>query len=235
MRMMSGEYYSKAVVVVSFIMIFITLAGAVPTVFYTSGVGSDIVLPDEFSAWSLSSNYTDIEHTLVYDSINIYDFRDASVSYHNIHLWWGSVLEPSGGIQAKRYVGGLNFFPSNLMPNVGAGELIGAWDSTENVSRIKLSDNRGYVIAEFEDLNTSRNGILAAFTDHELNCTITYYGDSSGAEQLGAKEIVFSLLGFKLPEIYTNIHPLVGAMISIIFYVPIAFLVFLTITELIHG
>ncbi len=91
-------------------------------------------------------------------------------------------------------------------------------------------------MANQKDWNGSRNDIELAWDEGLMNCTLYASADLDDTNQyLGAREIIFALITFRLPSVYASINPLFGFIMSIFFFVPLAFISFTILMYILHG
>lgn len=191
----------------------------------------DYQIQNTWDPWTLTSNMTYIEHTISQGSIVQYAFSSVSAEYH-VHIvwdtWWG--IE---AIRARKAVSLL--LPNWYSPDITLSKLEGGWDPTINASKIKLSNDQGTIMCYFEDLNVTRNDIAAAWNDNIMNCTVAYGRESYEHDLWTSKDLVFALLSFRLPTVFTNIDPLFAFIMSALFYVPLAYIVFGLLLAVVRG
>ncbi len=218
------------IVLVVFIATWMGLIMYMPNELYSSGYDYPYPnIPEEFRAYDTLPSETELEKNLNKGSSTIYEFTEEKtaikVTYDTIY-WSDLIVLFYSKTKFIVYI----YEEIPLYPPIDKVTLTNNWDSYNNISIVKMT----YLVdCKFEDANTSRNDIGLAFEDGNLNCTI--YMKAKDSDIIGAKEIVLSLLTFRIPSIYPSIHPLFGYLISVIIYVPIVFATFAIFIKILHG
>lgn len=218
------------IVFVSFLILFSFLIVYMPEELYTSGFTPQYYnLPEEFSAFDVLPKDVYMEKTLTYEGSTVYEFNDTMA----IKINYCKFLNPDCiTIWYSRTKWIIYIYEEiSLYPWIDRNLLISNWINSNNCSVVKMN----YLIeCVFEDTNISRNNIGTAFDNGELNCTV-YLASENENNIVGARDIIFALLSFRLPSIYSDIHPMFAILLSVLIYVPLTFIVFSVMMKIIHG
>lgn len=222
-------------VFITFMLTFAGLVTYMPSNLYKSGYQSQWYdIPTEFDAWSLNPSDYGLSGQLLKTSFLELDFTPYFNTTQKVRLEWHILFANRIDVYSIQN----QFMGSDLkdeLEDIRKSDLIDGWTSKENYSHIIIHDYARHFDFYFEDYNGSRNNIESAWNDGKLNVTCVAPSGYSMKEYIGAREIIVSLLTFRLPSIFTTLHPLFGFVISIIFYIPIAFIFFYVMISLIHG
>ncbi len=221
---------ASIIAITGFLITFSFLISYMPEDLFTSGISPQYYnIPDEFSAFDVLPKDTYEEKTLIYQDSTIYEFANTTAIKINyckflnpdfITIWYS---------QTKWLI--YIYEQISLYPWIGKELLIANWIDDSNCSVVKMN----YLIETvFEDTNTTRNDIGLAFDSGELNCTV-YLVSKDTEDIIGARDIIFALLSFRLPSLYQDVHPLFAIILSIAIYIPLTFIVFSILMTILHG
>ena len=226
---MRGE---TIILLVSFIVISSFFISYMPNEIYESGLTSSYNIGNEFDAWKITAQGgITLEHTLIKGGWVTYHIEETNLTSDFV-VYWNWLF--SNRIRIKRFILASSG-EQNMNPYITKNMLIANWNPVFNSSTVRVSDNMGMLEGIFEDTNITRNDISLAWDDGEMNCTILLANAEPLRERIGAKELVYALLNFKVSNIYATIHPLLALMVSVIFYVPIILVFFAVTMWALHG
>ncbi len=213
-----------------FLIMFSFFIIYMPSDLYESGfTPKQYNIPDEFSAFDIMPKDVYIEHTLNYQDSTVYEFNDTQA----IKINYCTFIEPniiSLWYARNKWIIYL-YEPEYISPKITKPLLASNWIVSQNCSIVKMD---WLCECVFEDTNTTRNDIELAFDSGEMNCTV-YFISEREENIIGARDIVFALLSFRLPSIYQDIHPLFAIFLSVIIYIPLTFIVFEILMRILHG
>ena len=219
-----------------FLVLSLGLIANAPNIFIEgTGYNPDAVsLPERFEVQKASLGQTaEIENTLLdtftglpntYTNFNFYESFNISlrlqVSFDlfgsdRIRVW--SIHPLVGNVRGR----------TPWEPYILEHTLVSSWVPEDNASYVEVKFRELEAIdLMFEDTNQTRNDIAQAFTDKEINCTISvpwgYEVREQPNDDLRAREIVMALLTFNLDEVFTSIDPTFGFVMSASIMVPLA-------------
>lgn len=216
------------------LLISVALISYMPVEIYSSGyTAKPMIIPDEFDAWDIESRAVYEEKQLVkaIGSQLIFQYLNTTQKYKVSWSYLTNTIE----VQHLRSESYFDFGITNLIPKTYGSTLQANWDAEQNASYVQYVSEKRSVDIIWEDYNGTRNDILSAYNDGILNCTLMMSADSFTSQKIGAREIVFALLSFRLPSIFANVHPLMGFLMSLFYYVPLAFITYMIVVWLLHG
>lgn len=221
---------------VMFMLVSVALITFMPPELYISGYqGKEVYFPDDdvFDIWSVVPKEEAISGQLASGTILELDIPDTT---QKAELVWNVLFSNQILVYHYKSENKYSFNREQLLPIVYKTNLLDNWEDAENGSFIVFTRYSASMDIEFEDWNGSRNDISLAWDDGLLNCTLYASADLSDTNQyIGAREIIFALVTFRLPSIYATINPLFGFIMSIFFFIPLAFISFTVILWIIHG
>jgi hypothetical protein len=219
-----------------FLILTLGLVNATPTIFF-DGVDYDpnvVSLPSTFEGWTQLPDYETLNLQLLDGSFTDY-FFDLTVDVR-MRVIFNRFNESKIEVftaRAQSLFWGYDSRP--FEPVLTKSDVVGAFDSTTNVSIIEFVHARGRVTGIFADTNQTRNDIETAYDDRELNCTLAISGDWEDDDDLGAREIVVALLSFNLGSVFTDINPILGFLMSASLMIPTLFVFFTVVMWALHG
>lgn len=225
------------IVFVIFLISWMGLISAMPSDLYESGYTSPgVIIPDEFEAWDYYPQDIWIEKQLIKGGKVKYDFETDYNLSQKYRIDWNTFI--SNEIQV-RYARGLfldfGVTYQTLLPFIDKTYLIAHFDYESNYTLMKYGPGPVNIICYFEDFNSTRNDIGLAYDAGELNCTISIPTSQEDKSVIGAREIILALLTFRIPSVYKEVHPLLGFLMSLMVYVPVAFMFFAIGIKILHG
>ncbi len=226
---------------VMFLILSLGMIGFTPSIFIGGSEynPTDVVLPDEFNAWSQMPSYNSIIANLSKyppSADTEFDFYNEGGSTINILVRWNMFFDGRMRVFAtipSNFSLGSNKIP--MVPTLRKSDMVGAWNPTANASEIEFRSVRGMATGYFRDQNDTRNDIDQAWTDGEIEAEFVVASDWESDETLGAREIVIALLTFNLPSVFREIHPLLGFVMSATIMVPLMFIFFSVVMWGLHG
>ena len=229
------------VLFIMFVILSTALITYMPSEIYETGYQSPhYFIPNEFDAWDYVDHDYYIEDTLNTGTKTLYDFSSAFNETLKVRAKWKYGLFAYDDTIIFETITSqflFGYFVGALEPVVNKQMLIANWDSDVNMSMVKIRNNKNSFEAYFKDTNVTRNEIDSSWEEGSLNCTISVPKGYLNYQQetLGAREIVFSILTFRLSSVYASVSPLLGFAIASIFYVPIAFIFYYLVVHFLHG
>ncbi|MBA7490924.1 hypothetical protein ES702_01467 [subsurface metagenome] len=224
------------VVTTGFIMMFVGLIIYSDSEVWNSGYTPfEMNLPDEFVALNMIGTETGLNKTITEDTDTKYDFKDElNITNNRYGIRWGFTGNWIELWELKKFFGNTYFSERIMVWN--KDDLINAWDSDNNASIIKVNILYKTITIIFEDTNRTRHNIADSYDDGTMYCTMII-PDRTNLDDgyFSARDIVFALLTFRLPDILADIHPLLSHMISLIIYIQLSYLFFMLLTTLLHG
>jgi len=219
---------------VMFMLISVALIAYMPPQLYISGYqGKETILPEEFDIWSLVPKYESLSGQLPTGGLLELNVPNST---QRVELAWNVFFANQIQVYHYKSENKYSFSRSILDPIVYKSHLLNNWDDNENGSLITFTKYGASADIEFKDWNGSRNDISLAWNEGLLNCTLYSSSDIDESNQyLGAREIIFALITFRLPSVYASINPLFGFIMSIFFFVPLAFISFTILMYILHG
>jgi len=231
---------AKMTTMMFFVIFILTLSSLItymPSQLYQTGYqGYKYYIPSEFEAWeNLPRDYS-IEKQISSGGYKVYDFSKHYNTTQVFQVTWVTIFgnkivvyDVTSQIQQL----GIIKFPFD--PKIDRTLLVDSWNNENNVSYITIRTNKWIAELYFEDYNDARNNIGASFDDGTLNCTVVVPSIYPRSEHIGARELVVSILRFRLPQDFIGLNPMLGIIISCIFYVPLVFIFFNVIMIILHG
>lgn len=224
------------VVTTGLILTFVGLIVYSDTEIWNSGYSPlEMELPDEFIALNMMGIETGLNKSIAVNTDVIYDFKsELNITGHQWGIRWDYMFDGVELWSIRNFLG-MNYF-SEFYNYWDKEQLSDAWDNDNNASLIDVDLYFRDLTLVFEDTNRTRNNIEDAYDDGSMYCTMVIPDrDETGDGYYSARDIVFSLLSFRLPSVFNDIHPLFAHMVSIIFYTQLAYLFFMLLTSLLHG
>lgn len=221
-----------------FIVLTLGLINLAPNEFIegTSFNPRQIEIPDQFDAWAVIPDHISLNHNLTKGSYTEYDFKAAYNLSIRIRVSFNRFLDGRMKLfsaKPDQIFAGASQIP--FVPVLTKNELAAHWNPDTNVSTIEYTNVIGKITGFYYDANTSRNDLISAWENDEINCTITVPTEWESDDDLGAREIVLALLTFNLDSVFRDIDPTLGFFMSATIFVPILFVFFTVIMWGIHG
>ena len=232
--MSEGSNLKFVMYFVMFMLVSVALIAYMPTELYISGYqGKETLLPDDFDIWSVVPKEEAISGQVTSGSLLTLNVPDST---QRVELAWNIFFANQIQVYHYKSENKYAYNRESLLPIVYKSTILNNWDDDVNGSLITFKRYTASADIEFEDWNGSRNDIALAWDEGLMNCTLYASADLDDANQyLGAREIIFALITFRLPSVYASINPLFGFIMSIFFFVPLAFISFTIIMYIIHG
>jgi len=228
-----------SIVIVTFLIVFMGLVSSMPSELVNIGYTSTIsTLPDEFDAWDLLPSDYSMENQIVSGSMVEYDFTSVLNTTFRLVVAWNSFYSPSdisilwSVKPVVEYFPVMEYFEPHSFDNV---TLLTHWNSNDNYSFIQFSSTTKKVDGMFIDPNATRNDINLAFIEGTINCTIYIPSNYDIGERISARDIITSLLSFRLPDVFVNMPPVLSFTITAMIYIMLSFVFFSVIIQLLHG
>jgi len=229
------------VVTTGFILMFVGLIVYSDNEIWNSGYTPiEMNLPNEFIALNMIGVETGLNKTINYSTVNPdhtvdYDFKEEyNITANRWAIRWGHVYN-SLDLWVMKDFYGRTYYPFWITGWMKE-DITDAWDSDNNASIIRLDLYTKVITLIFEDTNRTRHNIGEAWDDGTMFCTMII-PDRTNLDDgyFSARDMVFALLAFRLPDVLIGVHPLLAHMISIIFYTQLSYLFFMLLTSLLHG
>jgi len=229
----------KAVVAwTMFLVLTLGIINQCPDEFITGSAYNprQVSIPDEFTAWSLMPDHISLSRNLTKGSYTEYNFKDAYNVSIRIRVAFSRFLDDHMRLfsaKPDQIFAGAYQYPFD--PALYKNQLAAYWIEEQNASVVEYTNYIGKITGHFYDQNTSRNDIVTAWEDDEINCTITVPTEWEQDDDLGAREIVIALLSFNLDSVFRDIDPFLGFFMSATIFIPLMYVFFSFVMWGIHG
>lgn len=195
-----------------------------------------VSIPDEFSAWTLMPDHISLSKNLTKGSYTDYNFKDAyNVSIRvrvGFNRFYDGLIKLASCKPDAIFAGS---FQVPFTPTLTKNQLASYWSTEFNASFVEFTNLVGKIHGHFYDQNSTRNDIVTAWEDGEINCTLTVPVEWEEDDDLGAREIIVALLSFNLDSVFRDIDPTLGFFMSATIFVPLMYVFFAFIMWGIHG